>query len=104
MEQLAAEGFIEEAPYDALARLLLGVFLEAGIYITHAPDRVKARREMLQGLEYLFNSLRINRPPIIRVQPGIPGVSGRGGGCWPSSGILGRILGRILVKSLRRSC
>ncbi len=62
LEQLAAEGFIEEAPYDALARLLQGVFLEAGIYITHAPDRVKARREMLQGLEHLFNSLRINRP------------------------------------------
>ena len=62
LEQLAAEGFIEEAPYDALARLLLGVFLEAGIYITHAPDRVKARREMLQGLEHLFNSLRINKP------------------------------------------
>ena len=62
LEQLAAEGFIEEAPYDALARLLLGVFLEAGIYITHATDRVKARREMLQGLEHLFNSLRINKP------------------------------------------
>ena len=62
LEQLAAEGFIEEAPYDALARLLLGVFLEVGIYITHATDRVKARREMLQGLEHLFNSLRINKP------------------------------------------
>ena len=62
LERLAAEGFIEEAPYEMLARLLLGVFLEAGIYITHAPDRVKARREVLQGLEHLFNSLRINRP------------------------------------------
>ena len=62
LEQLAGTGFIEEAPYDALARLLQGVFLEAGIYITHATDRVKARREMLQGMEHLFNGLRIDRP------------------------------------------
>ncbi len=60
--QLVAAGLIKEPPYDALTRLLWGALLEAGIYIAHATDRVKARREMLQGIEYLFNSLRTNRP------------------------------------------
>ena len=57
--QLATEGFIEEAPHKTLARLLWGSFLEAGVYISHATDTVRAQHEMLQGLKYLFGKLRI---------------------------------------------
>ncbi len=57
--QLATEGFIEEAPHKTLARLVWGSFLEAGVYISHAPDAVRAQHEMLQGLKYLLGKLRI---------------------------------------------
>ena len=58
LEQLATEGFIEDAPGDTLARLLWGSFLEAGLCITYAADAEKVQREMARGLEYLFESLR----------------------------------------------
>ena len=59
-EQLEAEGFIEEdLPHQALARLVWGAFLEAGVYISHAADPVGAQREMLQGLQYWLGRLRI---------------------------------------------
>ena len=59
-EQLEAEGFIEEkTPRQALARLLWGAFLEAGVYVSHATDSVGAQHEMLQGLRYWFGKLRI---------------------------------------------
>jgi AcrR family transcriptional regulator len=59
LEQLAAAGFIEEAPYKTLAHLLWGSFLEASLYITYATDILEAQREMAQGLAHLFGSLRI---------------------------------------------
>lgn len=59
-EQLKAEGFIEEkAPHQALARLVWGAFLEAGVYISQATDSVGAQHEMLQGLKYWLGKLRI---------------------------------------------
>lgn len=59
-EQLEAEGFIEEkTPHKALARLLWGAFLEAGVYISHATDSVEAQHEMLQGLKHWLGKLRI---------------------------------------------
>lgn len=59
-EQLEAEGFIEESsPHQALARLVWGAFLEAGVYISHATDSVGAQQEMLQGLQYWLGKLRI---------------------------------------------
>ena len=59
-EQLEAEGFIEKnTPHQALARLVWGAFLEAGVYISHAADPVGAQREMLQGLQYWLGRLRI---------------------------------------------
>ena len=59
-EQLEAEGFIEaKTPHKTLARLVWGSFLEAGVYISHAPDAVRAQHEMLQGLKYLLGKLRI---------------------------------------------
>ncbi len=58
--QLEAEGFIEEkTPHQALSRLLWGAFLEAGVYVSHATDFVKAQHEMLQGLKYWLEKLRI---------------------------------------------
>ena len=59
-EQLEAEGFIEEkTPHKALARLLWGAFLEAGVYISHATDSVEAQHEMLSGLKHWLEKLRI---------------------------------------------
>ena len=59
-DQLKAEGFIEEkTPHQALARLLWGAFLEAGVYISHATDSVGAQHEMLQGLKHWLEKLKI---------------------------------------------
>ena len=59
-DQLEAEGFIEEkTPHQALARLLWGAFLEAGVYISHATDSVEAQHEMLQGLKHWLEKLKI---------------------------------------------
>ena len=59
-EQLEAEGFIEaKTPHKALARLLWGALLEAGVYISHATDSVEAQHEMLSGLKYWLDTLRI---------------------------------------------
>ena len=59
-EQLEAEGFIEEkTPHEALARLLWGAFLEAGVYVSHATDPVGAQHDMLQGLKHWLGKLRI---------------------------------------------
>ena len=59
-EQLEAEGFIEaKTPHKALARLLWGAFLEAGVYISHATDSVEAQHEMLYGLKHWLEKLRI---------------------------------------------
>ncbi len=59
-EQLEAEGFIEEkTPHKAMARLLWGAFLEAGVYISHATDSVEAQHEMLSGLKHWLEKLRI---------------------------------------------
>lgn len=58
--QLEAEGFIEEkTPHQALARLVWGAFLEAGVYVSHATDSVGAQHEMLQGLQHWLGKLRI---------------------------------------------
>lgn len=59
-KQLEAEGFIEEkTPHQALARLLWGAFLEAGVHVSHATDTVEAQQEMLQGLKHWLGKLRI---------------------------------------------
>ena len=57
LKQLSAAGVIEEAP-EALARLLWGAFLEAGLFISNAADADKAQHEMHQGLRYLLGLLR----------------------------------------------
>ncbi len=59
-EQLRAEGFIEDkVPCQALARLVWGALLEAGVYVAHADDPGGAQDEMLHGLQYWFGKLRI---------------------------------------------
>ena len=58
-EQLEAGGFIEEkTPNKALARLLWGACLEAGVYVSHATDFVGAQHEMLHGLKHWLGKLR----------------------------------------------
>ena len=59
LEQLEAEGFIEEkTPHQALARLVWGALLEAGVYVSHATDTVGAQHKMLEGLRYWIGKLR----------------------------------------------
>ena len=63
LEQLKAEGFLEEkTPHQILARLVWGALLEAGLYVSHAADSVEAQREVLHGLLFWLGKLRI---PII---------------------------------------
>lgn len=61
LEQLKAEGFLEEkTPHKALARLVWGALLESGVYISRAADTGEAQQEMLHGLLYWLGKLRIN--------------------------------------------
>ena len=61
-EQLKAEGFIEEeTPRTALARLVWGSFLEAGVYISQATDSVGAQPDTLQALKRWLGKLWIKR-------------------------------------------
>ncbi len=58
LEQLKAEGFLEEkTPHHILARLMWGALLEAGLYVSHAADPVGAQREVLHGLKFWFEKL-----------------------------------------------
>lgn len=60
LERLVAEILIKrETPCETLASLLWGSFREAAINIALSSDVVTTQREMAQGLEYLFESLRI---------------------------------------------
>lgn len=60
LEQLRAEGFLEEkTPHKALARLVWGALLESGVYVSHAADPVGAQSEMLHGLRFWFEKLRV---------------------------------------------
>ena len=59
---LKEEGFLDEqTPHESLARLVWGALVEAGIYVSHADDSVKAQREMLHGLKFWFEKLRVER-------------------------------------------
>jgi len=60
LEQLQAEGFLEEkTPHQILARLVWGSLREAGLYVSHAADPVGAQREVLHGLLFWLGKLRI---------------------------------------------
>ncbi len=60
LEQLKAEGFLEEkTPHKALAHLVWGALLESGVSISRAADPGGAQREMLHGLKYWLGKLRV---------------------------------------------
>ncbi len=60
LEQLKAEGFLEEkTPHKALSNLVWGALLESGIYVSRAADPGGAQREMLHGLKYWLGKLRV---------------------------------------------
>ena len=56
-ESLMDEGVIEPQPLDLFLRLVWAMGFEAGLYITHAADRVIARQEMIDTLERLLTGL-----------------------------------------------
>lgn len=58
MEQLAVAGFIEKQPFETLARLVWGAFLEAALHLAHTDDLEATKQEMLWGLEQLVAGLR----------------------------------------------
>lgn len=57
LEQLAASGFIEKQPFEVLARLLWGAYLEAALCVAYADDVNAAQQDMLRGLEQLIARL-----------------------------------------------
>ncbi len=58
LEQLAAEGIIEEDQLEALAFLFRGALFEAGFYIANADNEDVAKKQMAYGLERLIAGLR----------------------------------------------
>jgi len=56
-EPFMAEGVIDPRPLELLLRLVWAMCFEAGLYITHAADRVIARQEMIDTLERLLSGL-----------------------------------------------
>lgn len=56
-EPLMDEGVIEPQPLDLFLRLVWAMCFEAGLYITHAADRVTALQEMVGILERLLTGL-----------------------------------------------
>ncbi len=71
LEQLAAEGLIEDEQLEALAHLLWGALLEAGFYIVNADNEDVAKKQVAYGLERLIAGLRVEprRPKRARKSP-----------------------------------
>jgi AcrR family transcriptional regulator len=55
------QGIIARGPVDSLAHLLMGAMTEGAIYIAHAEDKPKARREVGENVAQLLSGLRIDK-------------------------------------------
>ena len=62
IEAAIAAGIIEPQPVDALAHMIMGSMNEAARLIAHASDKQRARREVSESANRLWNGLRINPP------------------------------------------
>ena len=56
-EPFMDKGVIDPRPLELFLRLVWAMCFEAGLYITHADDRVTARQEMIDTLERLLTGL-----------------------------------------------
>ena len=61
IEAAIAAGIIEEQPVEALAYMIMGSMNEAARLIAHASDKERARREVSESANRVWNGLRILR-------------------------------------------
>jgi AcrR family transcriptional regulator len=54
------EGILARGPVDSLAHLLMGAMTEGAIFIAHAEDKPKARREVGENVVQLLSGLRVD--------------------------------------------
>jgi AcrR family transcriptional regulator len=59
IEASITAGIIEQQPVDPLAHLIMGAMNEAARLIAHAADKERARREVSESADRVWNSLRI---------------------------------------------
>ena len=60
IEAAIAAGIIEEQPVEALAHMIMGSMNEAARLIAHASDKERARREVSESANRVWNGLRID--------------------------------------------
>ena len=60
IEAAIAAGIIEEQPVEPLARMIMGSMNEAARLIAHASDKERARREVSESANRMWNGLRID--------------------------------------------
>ena len=60
IEAAIAAGIIEEQPVEALAHMIMGSMNEAARLIAHASDKKRARREVSESANRMWNGLRID--------------------------------------------
>ena len=60
IEAAIAAGIIEEQPVEALAHMIMGSMNEAARLIAHASDKERARREVSESSNRVWNGLRID--------------------------------------------
>ncbi|MFZ0679979.1 TetR/AcrR family transcriptional regulator [Candidatus Binatus sp.] len=61
IEAAIAAGIIEHQPVEALAHMIMGSMNEAARLIAHASDKERARREVSESSNRVWNGLRIDR-------------------------------------------
>jgi AcrR family transcriptional regulator len=62
IEAAIAAGIIETQPVESLAHMIMGSMNEAARLIAYASDKQRARREVSESANRIWNSLRINPP------------------------------------------
>jgi len=60
IEAAIAAGIIEQQPVESLAHMLMGSMNEAARLIAHASDKERARREVSESANRMWNGLRID--------------------------------------------
>ena len=60
IEAAIAAGIIEEQPVETLAHMIMGSMNEAARLIAHASDKKRARREVSESANRMWNGLRID--------------------------------------------
>jgi AcrR family transcriptional regulator len=59
IEASIAAGIIEQQPVEPLALMIMGAMNEAARLIAHAPDKQRARREVSESADRMWNGLKV---------------------------------------------